>query len=225
MSGRAKKAPPREFTLEERRQPGLSRTLTGPRAPTRCQACSARHEETNPLGRWIEHDEWDKPLPIVVVLCRRCSGQLIEPHPRLYRALTNGEPYPGAMSICVRCPARRGLTCTSPAFSRNRSDGGTLRYEFSEPPYSAHLNMGRSGASGFYWFFPGRVIDCSGRPMIPPEPRTPSDAVRESEANPERPGSPVHLQPLREASVGTVGVSDEQRHLLLDDVQGAPRGI
>lgn len=152
-------------SLAERVQPGLVETLAGPRDPRRCQSCSTGHSPANPLARWLEHDEWDRVPergPRVVVLCRRCSGRLIEPHPRLYRQLANGEPFPGCMGLCLACAHRDGVHCTSPAAKVNGGEG--ISFEYSEAPYRAHIYCGgRSGRSGWRTFFPGRVVGCSAR--------------------------------------------------------------
>jgi hypothetical protein len=90
--------------------PKLSETLSGPKAPDRCQSCSAFLWGGDPW-RWREHDDDDKPTPVVVVLCKDCSRQLVKPHPRLYAALQEFEHHPGSMELCQLCRNRDGVSC------------------------------------------------------------------------------------------------------------------
>lgn len=162
--GKAPALPP----LHVRAQPGLSDTLTGPRDPRHCQSCSRPHTKERPIARWLEHDAWDK-VPArgarVVVLCAVCSLELIEAHPRLYKQLGANEPFPGCMSICLTCPHRDGVACTSPLAKMNGGtglafDGGPHR------PDWMHLNFGGGrGRTVLTYHMP--MQDCSGRPMVP----------------------------------------------------------
>lgn len=146
--------------IEERRKPGLSVTLTGPRDLRRCQACGGRHEEANPLIRFQEHDENDERTWTIVVLHRKCADPIIEPHPRIYRELAAGEHFPGCMSICFGCRHIKRLACSSPA--SKRGGGAGLKFEWETPPNSIHLNFG--GGRGTWIFqFHGPVKTCSGR--------------------------------------------------------------
>ena len=86
--------------------PRLSDTLTAPRHPERCQSCGGAGDQ-----RWQECDQYDRPEAIIVTLCSACSGRLIEPHPRLYRALRQHQPWPGCMPLCVACVHRDGVRC------------------------------------------------------------------------------------------------------------------
>lgn len=132
--------------LAVRRMPGLSRTLTGPRSPSRCQSCGATHSSEVPLSRWIECDEWDQPTHVVVVLCRRCGERLIDPSHRLYHPLWPNEPHPGAMGICVKCLERRGTACGHPDAKENGGAGVTI--EITRPTI-AHLCLaGPNGRRG-----------------------------------------------------------------------------
>lgn len=107
-------------SLEERQRPGLSQTLRERvTIPCRCQACGGN----DTLRRWLEHDPNDQPTPVIVVLCRLCSEKLIEPHPRLYRALQDNQPWTGCMGICVRCVHRRGNACQHPDAKANGGPG------------------------------------------------------------------------------------------------------
>lgn len=154
--------------LAERRKPGLSVTLDGPRDPRRCQACGARHTEIRPLERWLEHDEWDRvPVkPAVVVLCSMCSRRLIDPHPRLYRQLADGESFPGCMGICVRCAFREGVACGCPEAKVNGGPG--VKVEWTEAPIYAHVDGVRNGRryGETRWLFSGPPIRCSGRAEV-----------------------------------------------------------
>lgn len=158
--------------LAERQRPGLSATLTGPRAPNRCQSCAATHRPENPLGRWQEYDAWDRPQtpPVVVVLCRACSARMIEPHPRLYVALTRHEPYPGCMSICLDCTHRVGVACRSPAAKVNGGPGLTYAWADGRQPTQMHIcSRGRHGSGcRVVTEWPGRVATCSGHAIAVP---------------------------------------------------------
>ena len=163
MSARAKRAaaPPLP-PLADRQRPGLSETLIGPKDPRVCQSCATPNHPGNPLARWLEHDPNDTlpPKPVVVVLCARCSGRLIEPHPRLYRPVDNGAPFPGCMGVCVTCRFRDGVACTNPLAKLNGGPGLAMTWE--KPPVSAHLCYG-GGRSEFKTIFSGPVKSCSGR--------------------------------------------------------------
>lgn len=117
--------------------PKLSRDLTGPRSPAQCQACGA----TEKLGRWQEHNDIDKPLPVVVVLCGPCADRLIEPHPRLYRRLARNEPFPGTMRVCLDCTERDGVNCKSPMRLSNGGEG----LPFPAADSTAHFDGTRGG--------------------------------------------------------------------------------
>lgn len=151
--------------LAVRRQPGLSRTLTGPRIPSRCQSCGATGMAAK-LERWIECDEWDQPTHVVVVLCGPCARRLIDPHHRLYHPLWPNEPHPGAMGICVKCRHRRGTACGHPDARENGGAGVTVEID---PPAIAHLCIagpnGRRGETRRIYSSPAR--GCSGREIAP----------------------------------------------------------
>lgn len=139
--------------------PRLSADLPKHETLHRCRACGA----TEKLARWQEHDEEDKPEPVVVVLCEACSGKIIEPHPRLYRELPRFEPFPGAMGICTFCrfmtePCR----CSSPQAKINGGPG--LKYEMP-PPDNCHVLYTEGGRRKGKWLttFKGPVTGCTGR--------------------------------------------------------------
>jgi hypothetical protein len=107
--------------------PKLSETLRGPKHPEVCRSCGDFAPPAPPpppdagprrsfpeaalMRRWRECDELDHPTPVVVVLCPKCSGELIEKHPRLYIELGWCEPDPGSMPLCSDCRHRRGTSC------------------------------------------------------------------------------------------------------------------
>lgn len=146
--------------LAERERPGLSETLTGPKAPDRCQACGAgpRPPRTDvdlvaqrfsPLPRWLECDAWDQKTHTVVVLCEPCGTRLIDPHPRLYHPLPADQPHPGCMPICLDCTHREGVRCTHPQAKANRGTGVMLH--FRTPPAQMHLCGTRNGRRFGEW--------------------------------------------------------------------------
>ncbi len=108
-------------------------SLPGEKHPFICQRCGgvtgrdifkddgrARIIRTS-LDRWQEHDHHDKPENKVLVLCNKCSKEVIEQHPRLYSRLQTNEPWPGCMELCVDCKFRDGVSCTHP---RAKANGG-----------------------------------------------------------------------------------------------------
>lgn len=140
----------------QRNWPRLSQTLTGPKHPLRCQACGHGHSAANPLARWQECDERDRPERVVIVLCQRCADQIIEPHPRLYRTVEHAQPWPGCMSVCATCAHRSGVACTSPAIK----DGGE-GLQFHPLPRYAHVCRSPRRLSGIV-FVGEPVKRCSG---------------------------------------------------------------
>lgn len=141
--------------------PRLSQTLTGPKSPDRCQSCGCNGNKD--FTRWIEHDEDDRPETIVVVLCKPCADRIIEPHPRLYHSLPRFEPFPGAMSVCLDCAFREGVTCKCPKAQINGGPG--LKYEQPEPT-TAHVDYSdKKGRRCGRWMrmYEGPVTACSGK--------------------------------------------------------------
>lgn len=111
--------------------------LPGERHPLICQQCGgccggdpdgsgkARIMRTS-LDRWQECDHDDKPEHRLIVLCSKCSGRMIEPHPRLYHRLHVNDPWPGCMEICVTCKFRDGIKCSHPDAKINGGNGVML---------------------------------------------------------------------------------------------------
>lgn len=128
--------------------PRLSETLTRTRRVDRCQACGGVG-----VTWWEEHDSRDRPEGIIVTLCQPCSERLIEPHPRLYRPLASGEPWPGAMPTCLGCKHSADLNCKSPLAKANGGPGLPL----SHPPPARAFVCGRGGKGGPRTVYYGRV--------------------------------------------------------------------
>jgi hypothetical protein len=161
--------------------PRLSETLLQERHPDRCQACGADARLGAKLTRWQEHDQDDRPEPLVVVLCPPCSARLIEPHPRLYRELHAWEPMPGSMPICGACGWRDATRGAHPDAKANGGQG--VRLTFPKPtPYFWHGRAGpkggrRTGGRGVMYH--GPVSSCAGRhvpvtsPIDPPAEEAP----------------------------------------------------
>lgn len=146
--------------LEQRRRPGLSVTLTFPRRLDTCQSCGTiANELTDPLLKWNECDEYDKPTAVIVVLCGDCSKRLIDPHPRLYRPIDKWQPWPGGMDLCVGCKHLEALACKSPLLKANGGPGLALHPGAS---ISAHLNYG-GGRGEFKKYYKGPPTACDGR--------------------------------------------------------------
>jgi len=142
--------------------PALSTDLTGPRHPERCQSCGGAQE----LRRWLEHDEQDRPTPVVVVLCRACADRLIEPHPRLYRGLHVWEPHPGSLPLCVDCRHRDGTRCQLARL--NGGAGVSLRFP---RPDMIHVQRSVNGRRqcGHQVAYRGPVSACDKREADDPQ--------------------------------------------------------
>lgn len=138
--------------------PRLSQTLMQTTTLLVCQKCGV--DKVAALTRWQEHDENDKPEPIVIILCKKCAGEIIGPHVRLYRELAKWEPFPGAMGICELCEFRKGHRCESPLCQFN---GGTgLDYEPSPQKATMAHFYGGARRSGWLRIYSGPVTRCSG---------------------------------------------------------------
>lgn len=99
------------------RWPRLSQTLQFLH-PRKCASCG-KWDREEILGLWQEHDEQDQPEMRFVLLCRECSERIIQPHVRLYSAISRNSPAPGAMEICADCRFRDGTWCP-----RAKGNGG-----------------------------------------------------------------------------------------------------
>jgi hypothetical protein len=147
--------------------PRLSTQLKGERHPFVCQSCGETSmivtADTEPedvgLIRWQEHDQQDKPQPIIVVLCKPCSDRLIEPHERLYHQLRKWAPALGAMRFCSDCSFRDGLHCSHRDSKEN--GGAGLIVKFPKPSHGFVDSRG-GGYSGPMIFWAGPVKSCAG---------------------------------------------------------------
>jgi hypothetical protein len=104
--------------------------IPGEKHPFVCQKCGGSNRPgfgnglmRLTLDRWQECDHHDRRENRVIVLCNKCSKQIIEPHPRLYHGLQANEPFPGCMDLCVDCKLRRGVSCTAPEAKANGGPG------------------------------------------------------------------------------------------------------
>lgn len=125
--------------------PKLSETLTGEKRPDRCQGCGWDCD----LTRWQECDYQDNPTHVVVVLCLKCTEQLIEKHPRLYAPLHHYAPHPGSMVLCEDCPFRSGVSCTHPDLKAN--GGAGLGVHFAEPTVVFVDGVSKGGGKRIGW--------------------------------------------------------------------------
>lgn len=150
--------------MSERRIPGLSATLDGRKHPHICQGCDQTPDDSVELEQWREHDPNDRPTYTIVVLCRTCSGRLIEPHPRLYTKLEPFRPVPGVMGLCVACTRRDGTDCTSTQLKRNGGSG--LQIDYPKPSFSGFLCRGPG--SGPMTVFSGPALKCADREEVTP---------------------------------------------------------
>lgn len=105
--------------------------LPGEKHPHKCQSCGQQGFLSGAGGiqlltRWQECDDRDKKELKVVVLCYVCARDSIQQHPRLYHQLDKNTPFPGAMSICIPCRHRSGVTCRHPKAKINGGFGVAL---------------------------------------------------------------------------------------------------
>lgn len=149
----------------------LSDTLTGPKSPDRCQSCGAAGEpDSRDITRWQECDHSDRPTAVVVVLCKPCGGRLIEPHPRLYRALEPNDPHPGSNGVCLDCPHRAGVNCGHPDAKANGGAGVLLAVG---KPTEVHLCRSPRRLSGWVRMWPYPPRDCKQKHQPKPPETTP----------------------------------------------------
>jgi hypothetical protein len=156
-------------TLAERMAAGLSATLPFPRRPDTCQACGlvANALAQGDLTVWVECDPWDRATtpPVYVVLCRRCSTRLIDPHPRLYMGRDVRAPNLGAMALCTDCALRSGLDCGAALARQNGGAGMAITY--ATAPVFAHVSVSPRSASGFRTLYREPPTACDGYEALP----------------------------------------------------------
>lgn len=140
--------------------PRLSETL--PHQPASFDWCM-RCAGVNELDAWQEHDDHDRPEPILIVLCRPCAEQIIEPHPRLYRLVHRHEPLPGAMrDLCRDCRLQTALRCRSPLLKANGGPGLPITYPRPAVAFVDGVRGGRrTGWRETLW--QGPPESCGGR--------------------------------------------------------------
>src|SRR5579862_2648024 len=128
----------------------------------RCQNCGITGELGADLVGWQEHDWADRPEPILIVLCRPCGEEIIEPHPRLYRPLARNEPWPGAMKLCTDCSWRTGIQCLHPDLKANGGPG--LGIMSPEPQRIHVLTQDKRGRRSGHWklAWPAPATSCAG---------------------------------------------------------------
>lgn len=135
--------------------PKLSETLPSVGAPDRCGQCGAGEF----VKVWQECDEQDRPTTTRIALCHRCSGEIIEPHPRLYSATPRHTPLPGAMESCSGCRFGVDLACRNPLLTLNGGPGLPIR---SCKP-SVQFIDGRDPKTGKHW---GRRVPVYAAPPV-----------------------------------------------------------
>jgi hypothetical protein len=151
--------------------PKLSEDLRGPSHPLRCRRCGGDED----LWRWREMDDEDEPTPVVVVLCRPCSGRIVGPHPRLYEGLHRHEPHAGTSPLCVGCGHRDGLRCAHPGSLANGGPGIKMAGPRAERTFVRYRHNRR--LSGVLVDWQGPPTSCTGRldldviPAPPPASR------------------------------------------------------
>lgn len=146
--------------------PRLSEEWPGAK-PGQCARCERPESDSAPLTTWQECNSFDRPQPRYVILCRACSGVVIEKHPRLYAALTPHTPAPGAMPLCLDCRHRSATRCMHPEAKIN---GGPGLHVYGPKGTLVHfLRRGKGARSGWERIFPGPSNACSGKePIVEP---------------------------------------------------------
>lgn len=124
--------------------PRLTTDLPHSRRPEVCQSCGREATEL-----WEEHDDNDKPEQRFVALCRPCAAKLIEPHPRLYRAVESFEPIPGGMSCCAKCFWLYDMRCESMQLKRKGGPGLHIRFQRPATVFVC-VRGGGGGPRNFY---------------------------------------------------------------------------
>lgn len=142
------------------RTPRLSIVLNPFTSRMKCQRCATAGPK---VQGWQEHDHNDKPEPIYIFLCERCSKELIGPHPRLYSQIWPNSPLPGIMDICADCLWRDRSRCTCPLAILN--GGAGIKIDI-ERPSTAHLNFG-GGRGCWQKIYPSPATGCSGKEIKP----------------------------------------------------------
>lgn len=130
-----------------RNWPRLTETLRA--APCVCANCAKRADLPTdaPLLLWQEHDDNDKPEAKYLLLCYKCSDEIVENHPRLYNKLDRNAPAPGAMDICVNCRARYKTFCP-----KAKIHGGPGIEITASKPTGAHIDgRGKDGKRFGVW--------------------------------------------------------------------------
>lgn len=141
----------------------LSSELPHPRQLGVCQACGRTEDprEEMSLRRWIECDDADQSTETLIVLCPECAGKIIDPHPRLYRAVPRHRPIIGAMALCVGCAHQADLRCVHP---RRLANGGVgLRVDYPAPSVGIACTRGKGGGCRQMVIYTGPVTFCDGR--------------------------------------------------------------
>lgn len=148
--------------------PKLSETLH-PLLWGACQRCAVQGVLHHELVVWQEHDDHDKPTPVAVVLCKRCS-EVIEPHPRLYARVSANTPLPGVMELCRECIWRRGYLCGHPNLTVNGGPGLEIQYPRPTVAMVDGVRNGRRTGWREVWWS-GPPTGCAGRELPPAEKR------------------------------------------------------
>lgn len=139
--------------------------LPGPKSPVHCQKCGMMKTAPTALTAWQEHDHHDKPEFKVVMLCGDCKKRIIEPHPRLYRALRPFHPWPGIMQLCLECKFREGVSCTHPNAKANGGQG--VKITFPEPT-RGFVDGGKYSGPVIFWA--GHPTACEQREEVKGRP-------------------------------------------------------
>lgn len=148
-----------DITPVQKTFPGINELLMG---QNRADKTKLGHVMT--VYPWVEHDHNDKPEPIYVFLCTKCSNELIEPHVRLYRQGQKFEPLPGIMDICADCKWREMSRCKCPAATFNGGPDPGLKFE-GPTPSVCFVDGTRKGKrwGGRMLIYHGPTTACSGK--------------------------------------------------------------
>jgi hypothetical protein len=156
--------------------PRLSKQLSHPRRPDTCQSCGRKPDGLGMekladrcawLERWIEHDDYDRPERIIVVLCPSCAGRLVKPHPRLYSQMPAFKPWPGTIPhLCADCVHCVDLKCNHPDLKANGGEGLMIK---CAQPMRAMIDgadpVTRKRTGWIQEIWPAPAESCTGRKL------------------------------------------------------------
>jgi hypothetical protein len=145
----------------------LSEEAAYPKSLENCQCCGVGPCD---LITYVECDEADRQTTVAITVCEPCAKMHVEPHARFYHELEHNRPFPGAMSTCIDCPHRVGLTCTHHLLKSNGGPGLMIRG--CKEPTPCFFD-GAKDITGVLMDYGRTPPSCSGRPIVFGDTRPP----------------------------------------------------